>query len=349
MRYRNLGASGLKVSELCLGAMTFGGTEGVYLQFGALNQTESNRLVAAAYDAGINMIDTADAYADGESEVITGRAIRDLGIRRDEIVIATKAFGPTGSGPNTRGNSRGHLMDAVKASLSRLGTDHIDLYQLHGIDPHTPLEETIRALDLLIQQGHIRYVGVSNFTAWQIMKALGIADRLDIPRLVSNQAYYSIAGRDLERELVPMMQAEGIGLLVWSPLAGGLLSGKYRQGVAGRRDGFAFPPVDLPRADALLDAMEPMAAARGVSVAQIAIAWLLHQPVVTSVIVGAKRSEQLADNIAATEISLAQEELATLDAIGRPPPEYPGWMLDFQRRILDGERPASDTQPVVTA
>ncbi|MGE8673062.1 MAG: aldo/keto reductase, partial [Achromobacter kerstersii] len=279
---------------------------------------------------------------EGRSEIITGQALRDLKVARDDVVIATKVFGQTGAGVNARGNSRFHILDSVKKSLSRLQLDHIDLYQIHGFDPATPVEETVRALDNLVQHGHVRYVGVSNWAAWQIMKALGIAERLGLARFESLQAYYTIAGRDLERELVPMLQSEGVGLMVWSPLAGGLLSGKYgRDGSAeagSRRAAFDFPPVDRDRAYDSIDALKSVADARGVSVAQVALAWLLHQQVVTSVIIGAKRVDQLDDNLAATGIKLTQDELAALDKVSALPPEYPGWMHvrqgEFRRKQL---------------
>ena len=334
MRYTKLGRTGLFVSELCLGTMTFGGgDEGLWSQIGNLRQEEADALVRAAIDGGINFIDTADVYGAGSSEEITGQAIRNLGLRRDEIVVATKAFGETGEGQNSRGSSRYHLVDACKASLKRLQLDHIDLYQLHGFDAATPIEETLRALDTLVQHGHVRYIGVSNWAAWQIAKALGVSERLGLHRFASLQAYYTVAGRDLEREIVPMLTSEEVGLMVWSPLAGGLLSGKYAgngEGAEGRRKAFDFPPVDAGRGDAVIAAMRPIAAAHGVSVAQIAIAWLLHQPVVSSVIVGAKRAEQLADNLGAVTITLSADELAALDEASRLPSEYPGWMLGRQ-------------------
>lgn len=332
MRHRKLGNTGLFVSELCLGTMTFGGSEGMWKQMGALGRPDAEALVRTALDAGVNFIDTANVYAAGASEEITGQALKSLGIARDRIVVATKAFGSTGDGPNQRGASRYHLIDACKASLKRLQLDHIDLYQIHGFDPATPIEETLRALDTLVQHGHVRYVGVSNWAAWQIAKALGLSERLGLHRFVSLQAYYTLAGRELEREIVPMLQSEDVGLMVWSPLAGGFLSGKYSGGEAGdgRRAAFDFPPVEPARGDAVIQAMRPMAEARGVSVAQIAIAWLLHQPVVTSVIVGARRVDQLADNIAATMVDLSAEDLAALDAASRLPGEYPGWMFDMQ-------------------
>ena len=345
MRHHALGRTGLFVSELCLGTMTFGGgTDGIWSKIGALQQAEADALVGQSIDAGINFIDTADVYASGLSEQITGQALRNLKVPRESVVIATKVFGETGPGANARGASRGHIMDGVKASLKRLQLDHIDLYQIHGFDPATPIEETVRALDQLVRHGHVRYVGVSNWAAWQIVKALGIAERLGLSRFESLQAYYTVAGRDLERELVPMLRSEGLGLMVWSPLAGGLLSGKYgrdQQGEAGsRRIAFDFPPVDKDRAYDAIDAMRPIAEAHGVSVAQVALAWLLAQPQVTSVIVGAKRPEQLADNLGATKLVLSAEEMATIDAVSKLPPEYPGWMFERQgearRKQLSG-------------
>jgi len=334
MRHLALGRTGLFVSELCLGTMTFGGNAGIWGQIGNLQQADAERLVGQAIDAGINFIDTADVYAGGVSEQITGQALKNLKVPRESVVVATKVFGETGPGANTRGASRGHILDGVKASLKRLQLDHIDLYQIHGFDPATPIEETVRALDQLVRHGHVRYVGVSNWAAWQIVKALGIAERLGLSRFESLQAYYTVAGRDLERELIPMLRSEGLGLMVWSPLAGGLLSGKYRRDQAGeqgsRRTTFDFPPVDRPRADNCIDAMGPIAQAHGVSVAQVALAWLLHQPQVTSVIVGAKRPDQLADNLAATELRLSTDELAALDSVSRLPAEYPGWMFERQ-------------------
>ena len=335
MRNHPLGRTGLFVSELCLGTMTFGGGDGIWGKIGDLQQADAERLVGQALDAGINFIDTADVYSGGVSEQITGQALKNLKIPRESVVVATKVFGETGPGANARGNSRGHIQDGVKASLKRLQLEHIDLYQIHGFDPATPIEETVRALDALVRDGRVRYVGVSNWAAWQIAKALGIAERLGLSRFESLQAYYTVAGRDLEREIVPMLRSEGLGLMVWSPLAGGLLSGKYKPGAGSteagaRRQSFDFPPVDRPRADAVIEAMQPIAQAKGVSVAQVAIAWLLHQPQVSSVIVGAKRPDQLADNLAATKVSLTAADLESLGKAGALPPEYPGWMLERQ-------------------
>ena len=341
MRYNPLGRTGLFVSELCLGTMTFGGSEGMWGQIGKLQQDDAERLVGQAIDAGVNFIDTADVYAGGVSEQITGQALRNLKVPREQVVVATKVFGETGPSPNMRGATRSHILDGVKASLRRLQLDHIDLYQVHGFDPATPIEETVRALDQLVRHGHVRYVGVSNWAAWQIMKALGIAERLGLARFESLQAYYTVAGRDLEREIVPMLRSEGVGLMVWSPLAGGLLSGKYgrdQQAEAGsRRTSFDFPPVHKERAWDVVDAMRPIAQARGASVAQVALAWLLHQPQVTSVIVGAKRPEQLADNLKASEVRLSADEIASIDAASRLPPEYPGWMHERQGEYRRGQ------------
>jgi aryl-alcohol dehydrogenase-like predicted oxidoreductase len=333
MRTKTLGGTGLLVSEICLGTMTFGG-RGFWTAIGQLDQSVADSIVTRALDAGVNFIDTADVYSEGLSEEVTGRAMVNSGRNRSDIVLATKALGQTGPGPNDRGASRGHIMDAVKASLKRLGTDYIDLYQIHGFDPLTPVEETVRALDDLVRQGHVRYVGVSNWASWQIMKALGIADHKDWARFASLQAYYTIAGRDLERDVVPMLRDQKVGLMVWSPLAGGFLSGKYgREGKGpdgARRATFDFPPINKDRAYDVIEVMREIGDAKGVSVAQIALAWLLHQSVVTSVIIGAKSVEQLDDNLAATTVKLSDEELKRLDEVSALPAEYPGWMIERQ-------------------
>ncbi|QJP15087.1 aldo/keto reductase [Starkeya sp. ORNL1] len=333
MRYKTLGGTGLLVSEICLGTMTFGGG-GFWTAIGTLDQSVADRIVARALDAGVNFIDTADVYSAGVSEEITGRAMLNSGRKRSDIVLATKVYSQAGPGPNDRGASRGHIMDGVKASLKRLGTDYIDLYQIHGLDQVTPVEETVRALDDLVRQGHVRYVGVSNWPAWRIMKALGVAEQHGWARLATLQAYYTIAGRDLEREIAPLLEAEKLGLMVWSPLAGGLLSGKYdREGKGpqgSRRVTFDFPPVNRDRAFDCIDVMREIADARGVSVARIALAWILHQRFVMSVIIGATSPEQLDDNLAAADVRLTPEELASLDKVSALPPEYPGWMVERQ-------------------
>jgi aryl-alcohol dehydrogenase-like predicted oxidoreductase len=335
MRYNQFGRTGLFVSELCLGTMTFGGSiDEVWGQIGALQQDAVDAIVRDALAAGINFIDTADIYAFGESETLLGRSLRNLGVKRSDVVIATKVLGIMGKSPNDRSASRGHIMDSVRASLDRLQTDHIDLYQIHGTDAVTPIDETMRALDDLVSQGLVRYVGVSNWQAWRIMKALGIAERRGWARFDSLQAYYTIAGRDLEREIVPLLTEEKVGLMVWSPLAGGLLSGKFGPGANGpegaRRATFDFPPVNRDRAWDCVAAMRTIGDAHGVSVARVALAWLLAKPYVSTVIIGAKNSEQLADNIAATTLSLSAEEMATLDAVSALPAEYPGWMVERQ-------------------
>lgn len=337
MRYNILGRTGLFVSELCLGTMTFGGGSGIYSSMGGLQQEEADGLVKTAIDAGINFIDTSDVYSKGLSEQITGQALRNLGISREDVIVATKFFGPTGDGANARGTSRSHMLYALEGSLKRLQVDHIDLYQIHGFDQITPMEETLRALETVVQQGKVRYIGVSNWAAWQISKAIGISNQFNLARFASLQAHYTIAGRDLERELAPMMESEGVGLMVWSPLAGGFLSGKYSRDGAkegdNRRATFDFPPVNEERGYNVIDAMKPIAEAKGVSIAQIALAWLLHQKPVTSVIIGAKKPEQLDENIAATKVALSDAELKTLDDVSKLPAEYPGWVFEFQSKV----------------
>ena len=335
MRYRQLGRSGLYVSEICLGAMTFGGgSGGIWSMIGDLDQQAVNAVMGRALESGVNFIDTADVYSQGVSERLVGQSLKDLGVKRSDVVIATTAFGEMGRGPNDRGASRGHIMDAVKASLERLGTGHIDLYQIHGNDPVTPLDETLRALDDLVSDGLVRYIGCSNWAAWKIAKSVGISDHRGFARFETVQAYYSIAGRDLEREIVPMMASEGVGLMVWSPLAGGLLSGKFDREGAGpqgaRRTTFDFPPVDKERAWPIIDAMREVAAAHGVSVARVALAYVLAKPWVTTVIIGARNTEQVEDNIAASQLRLTAEQLTKLDEVSALAPEYPGWMLDRQ-------------------
>jgi aryl-alcohol dehydrogenase-like predicted oxidoreductase len=334
MRYRQMGRTGLYVSELCLGTMTFGGEGGIWSAMGGLGQPAVDEMVGKALAGGINFIDTADVYSNGISETLLGQSLKNLGVKRSDVVIATKALGQMGNAPNDRGASRGHIMDAVQASLDRLGLDHIDLYQIHGDDPVTPVDETVRALDDLVSQGLVRYVGVSNWSAWKITKALGLADHKDRARFETVQAYYSIAGRELEREIVPMAQSEGVGVLVWSPLAGGLLSGKFGPDSDGpegtRRVSFDFPPVERDRAWACVAAMREIGDARGVSVARVALAYVLAKPFVTSVIIGARRIDQLDDNLAAAELELTADELAALDKVSTLPSEYPGWMFARQ-------------------
>ena len=334
MRYRPLGRTGQYVSEICLGTMTFSGGAGFWRAIGSLDQKASTALVGRAIEAGVNFIDTANVYSEGQSEIQLGAALRDLAVKREDIVIATKVRGRMGPGPNAVGLSRGHIMDEIAASLKRLGLDHVDLYQIHGIDPVTPLEETLRALDDCVARGLVRTIGCSNLAAWQIMKALAISDKHGYARFETVQAYYSIAGRELEREILPLVEDQGLGVMVWSPLAGGFLSGKFTRETRGdndsRRTAFDFPPVDKERAYDIIDAVAPIAKAHGASVARVALAWLLQRKGVMSVIVGAKTVQQLDDNLAAADLTLSAEEIAALDAASALRPEYPGWMLARQ-------------------
>jgi aryl-alcohol dehydrogenase-like predicted oxidoreductase len=332
MKYNLLGNTGLKVSELCLGTMTFGG-RGMWTAIGTLPQDQVNDLVKTSVESGINFIDTANVYSEGLSEQMTGQAIRDLGLKRDDLVIATKVRGKMGEGVNDSGLTRKHILQQADESLQRLNMDYIDLYQIHGFDALTPLEETLEALDLLVKSGKVRYIGCSNLAAWQIMKAQGISAQNHLSKFVSLQAYYTIAGRELEREIVPLLLDQNIGLMVWSPLAGGLLSGKYgrnKETKEGRRMEFDFPPVDKEKAFDIVEVMEEIADNKGVSVAQIALAWLLHQPAVSTVIIGAKKTGQLEDNLHSVEVKLTEDELTKLDEVSKLTPEYPGWMLERQ-------------------
>jgi aryl-alcohol dehydrogenase-like predicted oxidoreductase len=336
MQYKQLGATGLFVSEICLGTMTFGGNAdaGMWKAIGSLGQGDVDAIIGRALEAGVNFIDTADVYSFGMSERLTGQALKNVGVKRKDVVIATKAFGEMGPGPNDRSASRGHIMDSIHGSLERLQTDHIDLYQIHGTDQITPIDETLRALDDIVSQGLVRYIGVSNWQAWRIAKALGISEAKGYAKFETLQAYYSIAGRDLERELVPLINSEKLGLMVWSPLAGGYLSGKFGPGSAApndaRRTSFDFPPVNKDRAHECIAEMREIGDAHGVSVARVALAWLLAKPHVMSIIIGAKTVEQLDDNLAAGTLKLSSEEIARLDAVSVLPPEYPTWMLERQ-------------------
>jgi aryl-alcohol dehydrogenase-like predicted oxidoreductase len=334
MQYKTLGNTGLLVSNICLGAMTFSGGQGFWKNIGQVDQAGADELIRVSVEAGVNFIDTANVYSEGESEKTVGQSLKNLGIARKDVVIATKAFGRMGPGRNDVGASRGHLMHAVEASLQRLDTDYIDLYQIHGTDLFTPIEETLRALDTLVQHGKVRYIGVSNWNAWRIMKALGIAEHKNLTKIDTLQAYYSIAGRDLEREIVPLLEDQKTGLLVWSPLAGGLLSGKFtrdnQKPEGSRRSNFDFPIVDKERTWNILDVMIPIAKERQVSPATIALSWVLSKSFVTSVIIGAKRIDQLNDNLAASGLKLTDDEVKRLDDVSALPPEYPGWMVPFQ-------------------
>ena len=330
MKYKILGNTGLKVSELCLGTMTFGG-KGFFKAMGSLGQASVDQLVKRSVDAGINFIDTANVYSEGWSEELTGQAIRNLGLNRDDLIIATKVRGSMGSGPNDQGLTRKHIMQQVEASLKRLNLDYIDLYQIHSFDPLTPFEETLSTLDDLVRSGKVRYIGASNMTAWQLMKAVDYSYYNQKAKFISMQSYYSLAGRDIERELISLLKDQKIGLMVWSPLAAGLLSGKYNKNgqseEGGRLNNFASFPVNRDRAFNIIDVLKPMAESKNATVAQLSLAWLLHQSAVTSVIIGANKMEQLDDNLKSVDIVFTDDELKTLDEVSQLPVEYPGWML----------------------
>jgi aryl-alcohol dehydrogenase-like predicted oxidoreductase len=311
--------------------MTFGGKGGIFEVIGGLPQHDVDTLVGNSLDAGINFIDTANIYSYGESETMLGKA---LGSKRKDVVVATKVFGRIGKGANEVGLSRLHIMHSVEASLERMNTDYIDLYQIHGFDSVTPLEETLSALSDLVRQGKVRYIGCSNLAAWQIMKAQGISARQHLEKFVTLQAYYALVGRELEREIIPMLTDQKIGLLVWSPLAGGFLSGKFRRDGSidndARRSKFSFPPVNLEKGYNIVDALAAVAARRSATVAQVALAWLLHQPSVTSVIIGARNATQLKDNLGSVDVTLDAEDLKQIDEVSKLTPEYPNWMFGTQ-------------------
>ncbi len=347
MRYRPFGKTGLYVSELTFGTMTFGG-KGYWEAIGKLNASEAETLIATALDAGVNFIDTADVYSEGESEKYVGAALASLNRPRDQIIVATKVRARTGPGVNQIGLSRKHILSAIDDSLRRLRLDYVDLYQIHGADLDTPIEETMRALDEVVRAGKARYIGYCNLQAWQAMKAIAYSDGHSLARFVSAQMYYSIAGRDIEREVVPLARDQGLAVLPWSPLAGGLLSGKFdleKPGPEGaRRTSFDFPPVDLERAKNVLKVMRSIGVAMGISVARVALAWVLTRPFITSVIIGAKTKEQLMDNLAAGEVRLSPEQVAQLDAVSALPKEYPEWMVAWQDR---DRRPAAEPKTEV--
>jgi aryl-alcohol dehydrogenase-like predicted oxidoreductase len=327
---RKMGKSGLFVSELSFGAMTFGGTDGIWGKVGKLGQDDADALIRAALNAGINLFDTANIYANGRSEEMLGQSLRNLGVDRDDLVIATKVNGAIGQGPNRRGNSRGHILAESRASLRRLGVDHIDLYQLHAFDPAVPMEETFEALDTLVRAGDVRYIGLSNWAAWQVMKAIGIAALRQLAPITSLQAHYTLVGRDLEREIAPMLVSEQVGLMVWSPLAGGYLTGKYSKGgdsTGGRQTELDFPPINRERGEPLIDVLRAVADKYDTRPAQIALAWLLKQDVVSTLLMGAKSVDQLNQNIEATQIALDEDDMEKLDSVSQLPIEYPGWSL----------------------
>ena len=335
MKMRLLGNSGLKVSEICFGAMTFGG-KGYWKVIGELEQKDANELVNLSLDSGVNFFDTADVYSEGLSEEMLGKA---LGNHRKEIILATKVRGRTGKGPNDVGLSRHHIIENCNASLKRLGTDYIDLYQLHSFDPFTPQEETLRALDDLVRAGKVRYIGASNHTGWQLMKALAISDKQNLEKFITLQAYYSLVARDLENELVPLCLDQKLGILPWSPLGGGFLTGKYRKGKerpknARRSDRESqFLQFDEEKGFDIVDELEKIANNHNATIAQAALNYLLRKPGVSSVIIGARTKEQLANNLKSSDWEMTPEEVTKLDALSMPPKVYPYWML--QRTIQD--------------
>jgi aryl-alcohol dehydrogenase-like predicted oxidoreductase len=343
MNYKTLGSTGLRVSELCLGTMTFGEN---FFNIAVVDQANANEMVARALAAGINFFDTADVYSYGQSETVLGQSFKDSQVQRDRIIVATKVrsamseAATTGTGDvNNLGLSRQHIFSSVEGSLRRLQTDYIDLYQVHGWDVLTPIEETLRALDDLVRQGKVRYIGCSNWSARQLMKALCLSESHHWSGFVSLQAYYSLVGRDLEHELLPLCLEENVGVLPWSPLSGGFLSGKYRRDnptpEGARRTGFQFPPIDEERGFDAVEALERVAKEKNVTVARVALAWLLAQPGITSVIIGANKMTQLEDNLKAAALELSAEEIETLSATTKPPQLYPQWMIERQNEGRD--------------
>ena len=344
MKYNQLGKTGVLVSELCLGAMTFGG-KGYWEAIGKLPEDEVTLLIKTALDCGINFIDTANAYSEGLSEILLGKALKNIGISRDAVVIASKVRLRMGPAANQVGLSRLHIADSVNDSLKRLNMSHIDLLYIHGVDPITPLEETMRGLEDVVRSGKVRYLGISNHPAWMVMKANGIADKMGWTKFVASQNFYSIASRDIEREIVPMALSEGIGIMPWSPLAGGFLSGKFTRNIekAGdsRRDTFDFPPLNKSKAYDIIDVMTRVGKNYKVSAARVALAWLLTKPGVASIIIGAKTKEQLLDNIECTNLKLSSEDLAELETISALAPEYPAWMVNRQ---MTGRYPETENK-----
>ena len=330
MKYNNLGNTGLLVSELCLGTMTFGG-KGHWEAIGNLPEEEVNVIVKTALDGGINFIDTANAYSDGLSEILLGKALKTLGVSRQQVLIATKVRLRMGSGANQVGLSRGHIVDSVNDSLQRLNLTHIDLLYIHGVDTATPLEETMRGLEDVVRSGKVRYLGVSNHPAWMVVKANAYAEKMGWTKFVASQNFYSIAARDIEREIIPMAINEGIGIMPWSPLAGGFMSGKFSRNkqIAGdsRRDKFDFPPINKDKAYDIIDVMADIASKHRVSVASVALNWVVRQPGITSTIIGARKLDQLKDNLASLKLQLNDDDMNRLDEVSKLSPEYPAWMI----------------------
>jgi aryl-alcohol dehydrogenase-like predicted oxidoreductase len=333
MKFKQLGKTGVLLSELCFGTMTFGG-RGYWKAIGQLAEDEVTQLVKTAIDHGVNFFDTANAYSEGLAETLFGKALKNLGINSQTVFIATKVRLRMGEGANQVGLSKLHILDSVDDSLQRLGLSHIDMLYIHGVDPITSLEETMRALEDVVRSGKVRYLGVSNHPAWMVMKANSFAANLGWSKFVASQNFYSIASRDIEREIVPMALSEGISIMPWSPLAGGFLSGKFKRESKtdgdNRRDNFDFPPINKDKAFDIIDVMSKIGDRYGVSVARVALSWTKEKTGVTSVIIGAKSQEQLLDNLACTQLQLTPDEMKELDAISALTPEYPGWMVDRQ-------------------
>jgi aryl-alcohol dehydrogenase-like predicted oxidoreductase len=330
VKYRQIPNTGVFVSEMCLGAMTFGGDDGVWGMIGKLDQKGVDELVHASLEAGINFFDTANVYSRGLSEVMLGKA---LGTHRREVILATKVRGRMGAGPNEIGLSRVHIMQSADESLKRLGSDYIDLYQIHGYDRLADFEDIMRTLDDLVRSGKVRYIGASNLAAWHLMKSLGISRHNGLEAFKTIQSYYSLAGRELEREIIPLLADQKVGLMVWSPLAGGFLSGKFTRDSTdegSRRAKFDFPPLDKEKAYRIIDVLKEIGQTRDCSPARVALAWLLAQPGVTSVIIGARRRDQLDDDLMSGELALSVDELKRLSDVSSLAPEYPGWMFAMQ-------------------
>jgi aryl-alcohol dehydrogenase-like predicted oxidoreductase len=341
MKYNFLGNTGLLVSELCFGTMTFGGSSGIWSAIGKVQQQEVNSLMKTVIDSGINFIDTANVYSFGESEILLGQSIKDLGLDRNELVIATKVRGKMGEGKNSLGLSRYHIFNSVNDSLQRLQLDHIDVLYVHGVDLKTPVEEIMRTLNDIVTSGKARYIAVCNWPAWMVMQANGIAEKNGWHKFIGLQYYYSLTSRDIEREVLPLAQNQNLAVFPWSPLAGGFLSGKYTRdnaSVSGaRRDSFDFPPVNKEKAYDIIDVIAEIGKQHNTSAAQIALAWVRHQAGITSTIIGAKNVDQLLDNIKSTELTLTADQLKQIDEISALPKEYPGWMVERQNadRVSD--------------
>ena len=336
MKYNFLGGTGLLVSEICFGTMTFGGS-GYWEAIGKVQQQDVNHLMKAVADAGINFIDTANIYSFGQSETLLGQSLIDLGLQRNDLVIATKVRGNMNDGINNIGLSRYHIFQSVDASLKRLQLDHVDILYVHGVDKRTPVEETMRALNDIVLTGKVRYIACCNWPAWMVMKAQGIAEKNGWNKFIGLQYFYSLSARDIEREIVPLAADQNLGIFPWSPLAGGFLSGKFTRDnpklADSRRGGeFDFPPIDKEKSYNIIDVITEVGKAHDVSAAQVALAWVRQQPGITSTIIGAKRVEQLLDNIKSTELVLTTEDLEKIEQVSALPKEYPGWMVEYQGR-----------------